>query len=95
MINVSFEAASNICDRESVPRSCVRLVLDHPTWAAITFLAFVCCLNFVSVDRASAQEAQACEEKCKIEQKQCLNNGSSEELCEYDYNQCVKACGAK
>jgi len=97
MMNVSFEAASNICGRESSPRSYARLVLDRPTWVTITILAFVGCLNFAGVVRASAQEAQAvsCEEKCSIEQKQCLDSLQTQELCDYDYKQCVKACQAK
>ena len=97
MINVSFKAARNICGRESVARSRVRLILDRPTWVAITLLAFVGCLNCASVDRASAQETQSvsCEEKCSIEQKQCIQNQSSPELCDYDYKQCEKACEAK
>jgi hypothetical protein len=97
MINVSFEAARNICGRESAPPNRIRLVFNRPAWVAITILAFVGCLNFAGVGRASAQEAQAvsCEEKCSIEQKQCLDSQQTEDLCGYDYKQCAKACGAK
>lgn len=41
---------------------------------------------------AYAQDASSCVEKCKAEEKQCLNNGSSEELCDYDFKGCQKAC---
>jgi hypothetical protein len=41
---------------------------------------------------AQAQDTASCVEKCKADQKQCLNDGSSEELCEYDSKACQKAC---
>jgi len=40
----------------------------------------------------SSQDTASCIEKCKADEKQCVNNGSSEELCEYDSKGCQKAC---
>ncbi|HTV33074.1 MAG TPA: hypothetical protein VME69_08220 [Methylocella sp.] len=43
---------------------------------------------------AHAQEdAASCVAKCKAEYKQCIHDGSSQELCDYDSKQCQKACG--
>jgi hypothetical protein len=88
----NFETASINFNGESISRRRVRLVSNLPAWAAIAILAFVGCLNFASTDRARAQESMSCKDKCRHEQKVCLYNGSSEELCDYDYKQCVKAC---
>jgi hypothetical protein len=92
VINDSFETVSMICNGESISRSRVRLVLARAAWVTIASLAFVGCLNFASTDRARAQESMSCKDKCRHEQKVCVYNGSSEELCDYDYKQCVKAC---
>jgi len=91
MINDSFETANKICNRKSVAR---RRGFDRLAWMAIAILAFAGCLNFASLDRARAQEAQtmSCEDKCTHQKKVCLYNGSSPELCDYDYKVCVKAC---
>ena len=51
--------------------------------------------GFNITSRAYAQTTQSpadCVEKCKADEKQCLNNGSSEELCDYDSKACQKAC---
>jgi hypothetical protein len=81
MINVSIESIAKICS---------------PVKAAALLLAVGSCLSFASLNRAHAQESSvSCEEKCSIDQKQCLYNGSSEELCDYDYKMCKKACSEK
>jgi len=79
MINISIE---------SIAKSC------GPAKAAVLIFAVAGCLNFASMNRARAQEV-SCEEKCSIEQKQCIYNQSSEELCDYDYKMCKKACSEK
>jgi flagellar basal body-associated protein FliL len=93
MINDSFETASNNCNRESTSRRRVRLVLLQ-VWVVIAILAVVGYLNFASADRARAQEAEtmSCKEKCTHQEKVCLYNGGSEEMCDYDYKVCKKAC---
>jgi hypothetical protein len=81
MINVSIESIAKICS---------------PAKAAALLLSVAGCLYFASMDRARAQESSvSCEEKCSIDQKQCIYNGSSEELCDYDYKMCKKACSEK
>jgi hypothetical protein len=49
--------------------------------------------NVSSSAFAQAQDAASCVEKCKAEEPKCRDNGSSEELCDYDSKQCQKACG--
>ena len=44
------------------------------------------------VSSAHAQDAASCVAKCKADEKQCIHDGSSEELCDYDSKQCQKAC---
>lgn len=81
MNNVSIESIAKICS---------------PAKAAALLLAVAGCLYFASMDRTRAQESSvSCEEKCSIDQKQCIYNGSSEELCDYDYKMCKKACSEK
>jgi hypothetical protein len=48
--------------------------------------------NVASSAFAQAQDAASCVEKCKAEEPKCKDNGSSEELCDYDSKQCQKAC---
>lgn len=44
---------------------------------------------------AQEQDTASCEDKCSKDQKQCIYNESSEELCDYDYKMCKKACSEK
>lgn len=67
-----------------------------PAKAALFIFAVAGCLSFAAIDRARAQESSvSCEEKCSTDEKQCIYNGSSEELCDYDYKMCKKACAEK
>ena len=77
MINISIE---------HIARSC------SPAKAAALLLAVAGCLYFAGMNRTHAQESVSCEDKCSIEQKQCIHNQSSEELCDYDYKMCKKSC---
>jgi hypothetical protein len=71
---------------------CVRLFSDHPITVA-TALILAGYLNIPSNAYAqSSQDTASCIEKCKADEKQCVRNGSSEELCEYDSKGCQKAC---
>jgi hypothetical protein len=79
MINVSIDSITKI---------------SGPAKAAVLIFAVAGCVTFASIDRARAQEV-SCEEKCSTDEKQCLYNGSSEELCDYDYKMCKKACSEK
>jgi hypothetical protein len=98
VINDSFQTASMICNGESISRRRVRLVLARAAWVTIAILAFAGCLNFASVVRAQVQEStkgMTCEELCTHKKKVCEYQGSSPELCKYDYNECIKACSEK
>jgi hypothetical protein len=68
----------------------VHLLSDHPITVAATVLMLALGFNFPS--NAYAQDIASCIDKCKSDEKACLHNGSSEELCDYDSKQCQKAC---
>jgi hypothetical protein len=74
-----------------------RLISGRHIRGAIAMLVFASSLSITSIANAQTDpESQAaCEEKCSNEEKQCLNAQSSEELCDYDYKQCAKACEKK
>jgi len=44
---------------------------------------------------AYAEDAASCIDKCKAEEKKCVHDGASEELCDYDSKNCQKACGGE
>jgi len=93
MTQVSSGLASNN-ERPMNPRSgFVPLLSNHPITVAATVLMLAICFNFPSkVYAQSSQDSASCIEKCKSDEKTCLHNGSSEELCDYDSKQCQKAC---
>jgi hypothetical protein len=93
--NETFETVNTVKSRASASLGRIRLVLYRPAWVAVAILAFAGCLNFASAGRAQAQESMSCEDKCTHQRKVCEYNGSSPELCKYDYNECVKACTEK
>jgi len=71
----------------------VCLLLDHPIMVAATVLMLAAGFNFPGkVYAQSSQDTASCIDKCKSDEKVCLHNGSSEELCDYDSKQCQKAC---
>lgn len=65
--------------------------------SGIKVAAAVLMLAGLSVtSRAYAQASQdvaACTEKCKADETKCLNDQGSEEMCDYDFKGCKKACG--
>jgi len=70
----------------------VHLFSDHPMVTA-TVLMLAVGFNFPSkVYAQSSQDTASCIDKCKSDEKVCLHNGSSEELCDYDSKQCQTAC---
>ncbi|HTV33375.1 MAG TPA: hypothetical protein VME69_09805 [Methylocella sp.] len=71
----------------------IDLLSDHPIIMAATILMLAACFNIPS--KVYAQDAASCIDKCKSDEKVCLHNGSSEELCDYDSKQCQKACKEK
>ncbi|MGO9236174.1 MAG: hypothetical protein ACLP4V_19650 [Methylocella sp.] len=92
MIEVSSRRASDAEGHFGAGGLFVRLFSDRRIRmaAAISLLAG----GFNITGRAYAQDAASCVEKCKADEKQCLHNGSSEELCDYDSKACQKACNA-
>ena len=92
MSNETFETVNKVSSRASASLGRIRLVLYRPAWVAVAILAFAGCLNFAGAGRAQAQESMSCEDKCTHQRKVCEYNGSSPELCKYDYNECVKKC---
>jgi hypothetical protein len=72
----------------------VCLFSDHPITVASAVLMLAGYFNIPNSAYAqSSQDTASCIEKCKSDEKACLHNGSSEELCDYDSKQCQKACG--
>jgi hypothetical protein len=74
----------------------VHLLSDYPITMAATILMLAVGFSIPSKVYAQAsQDTASCIDKCKSDEKVCLHNGSSEELCDYDSKQCQKACSAK
>jgi hypothetical protein len=92
MIEVSSGRASDAEGHFSAGRRFVRLLSDRRIRVAAAILLLAGGFNITS--RAYAQDSASCVEKCKADEKQCLHNGSSEELCDYDSKACQKACNA-
>jgi hypothetical protein len=66
---------------------------NHPIMMTATiFMLAVCFTSFGKAYAQSSQDSASCIEKCKADEKTCIHNGSSEELCDYDSKQCQKAC---
>jgi len=93
MIQGYSERASNARRSSNTRRRFIRLLSDHPIPMAATVLMLAVCVNIPS--KVYAQDAASCIDKCKSDEKVCIHNGSSEELCDYDSKQCQKACKEK
>jgi len=92
MIKVSSGRASDAEGHFSAGGRFVRLLSDRRIRVAAAILLLAGGFNITS--RAYAQDSASCVEKCKADEKQCLHDGSSEELCDYDSKACQKACSA-
>lgn len=90
MIEVSPGRASDAGEHVSARGWLVRLLSDRHVSVAAAILMLGG--GFTVTRSAYAQDATSCIEKCKADEKQCLYNGSSEELCEFDSKGCQKAC---
>ncbi len=90
MINVSSGRASTSLD------ACgpfARLFSNHSVRIAAAALMLAGTFGAAGSAHAQAtQDTASCIEKCKADEKACLNAGSSEELCDYDSKNCQKAC---
>lgn len=51
--------------------------------------------GIMATHSAFAEDTASCIDKCKADQKKCIHDGSSPELCEYDAKGCQKACEGK
>jgi len=90
MIEVSPGSASDAGGQVTARGWLVRLLSDRHIRVAAAILMLG---GGITITRSAyAQDSASCVEKCKADQKQCLHNGSSEELCEYDSKACQKAC---
>jgi hypothetical protein len=69
----------------------IRLFSDHLIGVAAAILLLAGGFNITG--RAYAQNTASCVEKCTTDEKQCLHDGASEEMCDYDKKQCQKTCG--
>jgi hypothetical protein len=74
-----------------------RSQFKRPLFATMAAAAILALAGFNLTTRAYAQEQDvaSCEDKCSKDEKQCIYNQSSEELCDYDYKMCKKACNEK
>jgi len=90
VIKDSFETSGNICYRASASCRFIRLVL------ASAVVAFGC-LNFASIERARAEQAQtlSCKDKCQSVENACHNQGGTDEMCAYDKKECLEKCDEK
>jgi hypothetical protein len=96
MNHVSSGIASDAEGQVNARRQFVRLFSDHPIRMAAAALMLAGSFNIPSRAYAQATEdAPSCIEKCKADEKACLNSGASEELCDYDSKSCQKACEKK
>ena len=92
MKEVSSGRASNAGEQLSTRRRFARQLAAHRVEVAAAFLLLAACFVATSYAYAQAPSPAECIAKCKADEKQCLHNGSSEELCEYDSKTCQKAC---
>ena len=93
MNQVSSERASDAEGQVNLRQRIRGLLLDRHIRVGAAILMLAGGFNVTSSAFAQAQDAASCIEKCKAEEPKCKDNGSSEELCEYDSKQCQKACG--
>jgi hypothetical protein len=92
MIEVSPGRASHAGEQITARGWLVRLLSDRHIRVGVAAAILMLGGGITMTRSAYAQDTASCIDKCKAEQKQCLHNGSSEELCEYDSKQCQKAC---
>jgi hypothetical protein len=90
MIQINSERSSCAEKPMNLRLRFVHKLSDHPITVAATVLMLAVGFNFPS--NAYAQDTTSCIDKCKSDEKVCLHNGSSEELCDYDSKQCQRAC---
>jgi hypothetical protein len=93
MVQVSSGGANGASARTIRPLLAHRIRMA----AAILMFAglmFAGCLKVIpSAFAQTDQQTQAqCFAKCDADEKQCIYNQSSEELCDYDKKMCKKAC---
>jgi hypothetical protein len=93
MIEVSSRRASDAEGYVTTGGWFVRLLSDHRIRVAVAAAALMLAGGFTISRSAYAQDATNCVEKCTTDEKQCLHDGASEEMCDYDKKQCQKTCG--
>lgn len=74
------------------------LFSDHPVMMTVAFLMLASCLNITTSAQAQTPpdaQSATCHENCAKEQAKCPELQTSEEMCDYDFKQCEKACDKK
>jgi hypothetical protein len=94
MNQVSSERASDAEGQVNLRQRIRGLLLDRHIRVGAAILMLAGGFNVTSSAFAQApQDAASCIANCKAQEPKCKDDGSSEELCEYDSKQCQKACG--
>ena len=84
--------ASSPCKAPRLPAWLLKNRQIRVIAAAFMFAGFAGNLSLTTAAFAQQQSPADCAAKCDADEKQCLDNQSSEELCDYDKKMCKKAC---
>lgn len=96
MIQVSSGRTAHAGSQLNARWRFVRLLSGDPLTMTMAILMLAGCLNIASSAHAqTATDPASCLENCDKEQAKCPELGTTEEMCEYDYKQCKKACEGK
>jgi hypothetical protein len=101
MIEVSSWGAKGSAPRVEPRGRFGCLLSGHHIRATAAVLALFGCLNFSdgayaqSTSTQAAGSSEACLGKCKADDDQCYQNGSSEEMCAFDLKACKAVCQKK
>lgn len=102
MIPVSSLGANDSARRAEPRGRLVELLSGHHVRATVAVLTLFGCLSLsdgayaqTSSSTQAAASPEACLAKCKADDEQCYQNGSSEEMCAYDSKACKAACEKK
>jgi hypothetical protein len=97
MLQLRSWDANEVTPRDDMPRWSFWPLSDRRmklVAAALMFAGFAGNVNLTTSAFAQGgqQSVAECSAKCDADEKQCLDNQSSEELCDYDKKMCKKAC---
>ena len=92
MNDASSGKASDTIEKTTAGQPFGRFLSDRHIRIVAAILMLAGGFSVTSSAIAQTQDTASCIANCKAEEPRCKNNGSSEELCEYDSKQCQKAC---